>query len=175
VGAVHVPLPTPGEAWTIKGSGTDGVTGAAALSHGGDMQDPSTLDIFDIFDIVIVVLGTLVGMGVTIMIDMDPTTDWVDYVIMACAMAPLLLRRAVLPTTKRPPHPSMAARLAYMFTGILGTLGLAAGVAVLWSGLQDGSSRLLALREASLPGLLGGGLLSVAIVLDWIRPAPETD
>ncbi|MDG1480386.1 MAG: hypothetical protein P8R54_12385 [Myxococcota bacterium] len=137
------------------------------------MQDPNTLDIFDIFDIVVAVLGALFGMGVTIMLDMDPTSDWVDYVIMACVVVLLMLKRAVLPAPKRPPHPSAAARLAYMFTGILGTLGLVAAVAIMWSGLEDGSSLSVTLREVSLPGLLSGGLLSVAIVLDRVRPAPE--
>ena len=137
------------------------------------MQDRNKINIFNIFDIVVVALGALVGMVVTVRLNFEPASDWTDYTIMACAMALLILKRAVLPAPMRPPHPSTAARLAYMFTGILGTLSLIAAVVIMWSGLQDGISLSLAVREASMVGLLGGGLFSAALVLDWLRPPHE--
>lgn len=131
------------------------------------MTDP--IDI-DILDIVVVVLGALAGLVASALSGMDLTSDWTDILILACAAVPLLLKRTVLPTPKRPPHASAAARLAYLLAGILGALGLGGAGLLVWSGLKEGLDLAAALGSASLPGLLGGALLAVAVVLDRLRP-----
>ncbi|MFT5687043.1 MAG: hypothetical protein ACI8RZ_008000 [Myxococcota bacterium] len=131
------------------------------------MTDP--IDI-DILDIVVVVLGVLAGMVAVFVSGVEGHSDLIDYFLLACAVVPLLIKRTVFPTPTRPPHDSAVARLAYLLTGILGTLMVGAAGLMVWAALKDGSVLTTALSEAAPIGLLGGGLLAVAVVLDRLRP-----
>ena len=104
------------------------------------MTEPMNIDTMDI---VVAVLGVVFGMSVMYMSSdttvgrmIEEDSELLDWVLMACAGVPLVLKRQLIPTPARRVAVAVPVRMGYLLITILGALSMGGALVATWTALR---------------------------------------